>query len=172
MTNRRDLDRNPLQECDFSRRPRSALIGLSRESPKKIPRKLWRTSVSGSSYAGQWSLRGAAAKRARPSYLTRLPQRVWLVGLGFAVRMALAVGGSARADDRLSKPNFGTAAGFKICEDQTYALCQRPAALSLTRSLIANVTSRWATASACPSNSMRARMSAPSMPRAPRTVTW
>jgi hypothetical protein len=37
--------------------------------------------------------------------------------------MALAAAGSARADDRLGNPNLGAAAGFKICENQTYALC-------------------------------------------------
>ena len=56
--------------------------------------------------------------------MTRPSQHACLVGLGLAIGMALAAGGSARADDdRLSNPNFGTAAGFKICEDQTYALC-------------------------------------------------
>ena len=37
--------------------------------------------------------------------------------------MASAAGGSARADDRLGNPNLGAAAGFRICENQTYALC-------------------------------------------------
>jgi hypothetical protein len=52
---------------------------------------------------------------------------VRLVGLGLAVAMTLAVGGSASADDRFSTPNFGSAArspnAFKTCKDQTYALC-------------------------------------------------
>src|SRR5262245_10059493 len=67
----------------------------------------------------------AAVDMAKRFCMNRVPRRAWLVGLGLAVGIILATGGSAGADP--SKPscssvtNEGTV--FKILNNQTYALC-------------------------------------------------
>lgn len=60
---------------------------------------------------------------------------------------------------------------FKICRDQTYALCAVASCYVFDQSPIANATSRTATVSACPSRST-ARTSATSTPEVPPTATW
>ena len=57
--------------------------------------------------------------------MIRAPRRAWLVGLGLAVGIILAAGGSASADQR--PPPCSSLANppsvFKILDNQTYALC-------------------------------------------------
>jgi len=57
--------------------------------------------------------------------MIRAPGRAWLVGLGLAVGIILAAGGSASADQR--PPPCSSLANppsvFKILDNQTYALC-------------------------------------------------
>src|SRR6266404_3192031 len=57
--------------------------------------------------------------------MIRAPRRAWLVGLGLAVGIILAAGGSATADQR--PPPCSSLANppsvFKILDNQTYALC-------------------------------------------------
>ncbi len=68
----------------------------------------------------------AAVDAAKRFCMIRVPRRAWLVGLGLAVGIILAAGGSAGADERLSRSNCRSPAGhpgFKILENQTYALC-------------------------------------------------
>src|SRR5215468_392972 len=67
----------------------------------------------------------AAVDMAKRFCMNRVPRRVWLVGLGLAVGIIFAAGGSAGADPRKpscsSITNEGTV--FKILNNQTYALC-------------------------------------------------
>src|SRR5499433_2302879 len=67
----------------------------------------------------------AAVDMAKRFCMNRVPRRVWLVGLGLAVGIIFAAGGSAGADPRKpscsSVTNEGTV--FKILNNQTYALC-------------------------------------------------
>jgi hypothetical protein len=55
----------------------------------------------------------------------RVPRRAWLVGLGLAVGIILAAGGSAGADPLKPSCSSVTNGGnvFKILDNQTYALC-------------------------------------------------
>jgi hypothetical protein len=57
--------------------------------------------------------------------MIRVPRRTWLVGLGLAVGILLAAGGSAGADPRKPSCSSVTNGGnvFKILDNQTYALC-------------------------------------------------
>ena len=67
----------------------------------------------------------ATVDMAKRFCMNRVPRRVWLVGLGLAVGIIFAAGGSAGADPRKpscsSVTNEGTV--FKILNNQTYALC-------------------------------------------------
>jgi hypothetical protein len=67
----------------------------------------------------------AAVDMAKRFCMIRVPRRAWLVGLGLAVGIILAAGGSASANPRKpscsSVPNPPNA--FKILNNQTYALC-------------------------------------------------
>lgn len=63
--------------------------------------------------------------RATRFCMIRVPRRAWLVGLGVAVGIILAGGGSAGAQPRKPSCTSVTNGGdvFKILNDQTYALC-------------------------------------------------
>jgi hypothetical protein len=85
----------------------------------------WSTPTSGSFDGSSRTLGEAAVDMAKRFCMIRVPRRAWLVGLGLAVGIILAAGGSAAADPR--KPsctpltNEGTV--FEILDNQTYALC-------------------------------------------------
>ena len=80
------------------------------------------------SFAGKpWPLGEAAVAMGKRFCMIRVPRRAWLVGLGLAVGITLAAGGSADADQRLRPPNCSSPASspspFRILDNQTYALC-------------------------------------------------
>jgi hypothetical protein len=57
----------------------------------------WSTPASGSSDGSSRPLREAAIDMAKRFCMIRVPRRAWLVGLGLAVGIILAAGGSAGA---------------------------------------------------------------------------
>ena len=85
------------------------------------------TPASKSSHSSLPVLGEAAVGVAKRFCSIPVPRRAWLVGLGLAVGITLASGGSASADERSATANFGPAASshspFKKCLNQTYALC-------------------------------------------------
>ena len=85
------------------------------------------TPASKSSHSSLPLLGEAAVGVAKRFCSIPVPRRAWLVGLGLAVGITLASGGSASADERSATANFGPAASshspFKKCLNQTYALC-------------------------------------------------
>ena len=87
----------------------------------------WSTLASGSSGGSSQSLRHAAFDAAKRFCMFRVPRRAWLVGVGLAVGITLAAGGSADADERLRPPTCSSPASsrspFRILDNQTYALC-------------------------------------------------
>jgi hypothetical protein len=101
--------------------------------------------ASGSPHGIRRPLGQAAVDAAKRFCMIRVPRRAWLVGLGLAVGIILAAGGSAGADERLSPPTCSSPASsrspFIILDNQTYALCAVASALSSTRSLTANAMS-------------------------------
>jgi hypothetical protein len=115
---------------------------------------------------------GDRIQQGKSAQMIRFPRRAWLVGLGIATGLALAAGGSARADDRLSNPNFAATAGFKICENQTYALCAIAGCFVFNEVSYCRCDVKVGKSISLPFQFDGARMSAPSMPRAPPTVTW
>ena len=85
----------------------------------------WSTPASGSSDGGSRPLGEAAADVAKRFCMIGVPRRAWLVGLGLAVGIILAAGGSASADPHKPSCTSVTNGGnvFKILDNQTYALC-------------------------------------------------
>lgn len=87
----------------------------------------WSTLTCGSSRGNSRPLGKADADVAkRFCRMIQSPRRAWVVGLGLAVGITLAAGGSASADERLSPPSCHSPAGhpnFKILDNQIYALC-------------------------------------------------
>ena len=88
----------------------------------------WSTPASGSSHGSSRPLGQAAVDAAKRFYMIRVPRRTWLVGLGLAVGIILAAGGSVQADERLSTPPTcssprSSSSPFIILDNQTYALC-------------------------------------------------
>jgi hypothetical protein len=83
------------------------------------------TPASGSFDGNSRPLCEAAVDMAKRFCMIRVPRRAWLVGLGLAVGIILAAGGSASADQR--PPPCSSLANppsvFKILDNQTYALC-------------------------------------------------
>jgi hypothetical protein len=83
--------------------------------------------ASGSPHGIRRHLGEAAVDAAKRFCMIRVPRRAWLVGLGLAVGIILAAGGSAGADERLRPPTCSSLANppsvFKILDNQTYALC-------------------------------------------------
>jgi hypothetical protein len=80
----------------------------------------------GSSDSNARPLGEATVDVAKRFCMTRVPRQARLIGLGLAVGLMLAGGGSAGADERVSPPNCRSPAGhpnLKILENQTYALC-------------------------------------------------
>jgi hypothetical protein len=65
----------------------------------------WSRPASASPHGGWRPLAGAAADVAKRFCVVRVPRRAWLVGLGLAVGITLAAGGSASARDQSSSPN-------------------------------------------------------------------
>ena len=85
----------------------------------------WSTPASGSSHGSSRPLGQAAVDAAKRFCMIRVPRRTWLVGLGLAVGIILAAGGSVRADPLKPSCSSVTNGGnvFKILDNQTYALC-------------------------------------------------
>jgi hypothetical protein len=85
----------------------------------------WSTPASGSSHGSSRPLSEAAVDMPKRFCMIRVPRRAWLGGLGLAVGIILAAGGSAGAaplkPSCSSVTNKGTV--FKILNNQTYALC-------------------------------------------------
>jgi hypothetical protein len=148
---------------------RPSRCSRQRPSPMFV-RQEWRALMA----AGEMCVAVAAigSSRGISAQMIRFPRRAWLVGLGIATGLALAAGGSARADDRLSNPNFAATAGFKICENQTYALCAIAGCFVFNEVSYCRCDVKMGKSISLPFQFDGARMSAPSMPRAPPTVTW
>jgi hypothetical protein len=87
----------------------------------------WTSPALESPHGSSRPFRQAAADVAKRCCMIRVPRRAWLVGLGLAVGITLAAGGSAGANERLSPPNCSSPASspspFRILDNQTYALC-------------------------------------------------
>jgi hypothetical protein len=89
----------------------------------------WTSPTSESPHGSSRPLGEVAVDVAKRFCMIRVPRRAWLVGLGLAVGIILAAGGSAGADERLSPPNCSSPASssspspFRILDNQTYALC-------------------------------------------------
>jgi hypothetical protein len=83
------------------------------------------TPASGSFDGNSRPLGEVGVDMAKRLCMIRVPRRAWLVGLGLAVGIILAAGGSAGADPL--KPSCRSVTNgtnvFKILDNQTYALC-------------------------------------------------
>ena len=93
-----------------------------------MTKTVWRSGPTSGSSHGISRLAGTAAVNVPKRFcVIRVPPRAWPVGLGLAVGITIAAGGSASADERSGTQNVGSAASssspFKKCTNQTYALC-------------------------------------------------